>query len=96
MKFYGVKQGCQDVICPGTAYNWVPEEMKKCHHDKADAIHSCCEDECGRTGLGQAYEDCMSSCYTPKPKKEMRVNVAMVSLLSLFIIGIFVSLFLFT
>ena len=40
MKFHGVKEGCQDVICPGSAYDWAPEEMKKCYYDKADATLS--------------------------------------------------------
>ena len=88
MKLFGVKQQCQDIICPGTDCNWEPECMKKCYADATDAIYSCCEDECGLIGIGSSgYDDCMSSCNTKKVEKKADAPV-------LLIIGLFFVFFL--
>lgn len=94
MKLFGVKQQCQDIVCPGTDCNWEPECMSKCHYDKSDAIYSCCEEECGSIGANRGYDDCMSSCHTEKKKKKADVPVLLIiGLFSVFFILVLLFLF---
>ena len=56
-----MREACETIVCPGEECNWNRKCMEKCFREKADAIKSCCTEECPD---GYGREECLSACNT--------------------------------